>query len=298
MRDMQLRLIATLNRQKQEREAQRAQAEAQRRSDPTQPAAPVYLGEGLKIDATALSPNGRWLLVVTSAKDADVGRIGKLPLYVTESGYEEFEEERVRASDATRRSRRTSSWWTWPAAASRDLSYDSLPGIATDPLADLRKAQKLDPLKGNRPVRVISEGDNSRRGHHPLERRRRAPRGADPRDRQQGSLDRLASTSPAAKLQSAHRLTDPAWINWNFNDFGWLPDNRTLWYLSEETGYSHLYVARARRQGDRADQGLVGSLGSAVVDRRRHRLLHLQPQRGPAITKSARSAATAARSAR
>ena len=31
-------------------------------------------------------------------------------------------------------------------------------------------------------------------------------------------------------------------LNWNFNDFGWLPDNRSLWYLSEESGFSHLYV--------------------------------------------------------
>src|SRR5690606_40764901 len=45
-----------------------------------------------------------------------------------------------------------------------------------------------------------------------------------------------------ARLQPRHRLTDPAWINWNFNDFGWLPDNRTLWFLSEESGWSHLYT--------------------------------------------------------
>jgi dipeptidyl aminopeptidase/acylaminoacyl peptidase len=46
----------------------------------------------------------------------------------------------------------------------------------------------------------------------------------------------------AGRLQPAHRLTDPAWINWNFNDFGWLPDGRTLWFLSEESGWSHLYT--------------------------------------------------------
>ena len=30
---------------------------------------------------------------------------------------------------------------------------------------------------------------------------------------------------------------------WNFNDFGWLPDSRTLWWLSEEKGWSHLYAS-------------------------------------------------------
>ncbi len=37
---------------------------------------------------------------------------------------------------------------------------------------------------------------------------------------------------PAGRWRVAHRLSDPGWINWNFNDFGWLPDSRTLWYLS------------------------------------------------------------------
>lgn len=43
-------------------------------------------------------------------------------------------------------------------------------------------------------------------------------------------------------MQPRHRLSDSAWINWDFNDFGWLPDNRTLWLLSEESGYSQLYT--------------------------------------------------------
>jgi hypothetical protein len=41
----------------------------------------------------------------------------------------------------------------------RDLSFDSLPGIVSDPLAAMRQAQKLDPLKGNRAVRVDDDGD-------------------------------------------------------------------------------------------------------------------------------------------
>ena len=55
-------------------------------------------------------------------------------------------------------------------------------------------------------------------------------------------------------LVPQHRLTDPAWIG-RFNALGWLKDNRTLWYQSEETGYAHLYTkpiggaARALTQG-------------------------------------------------
>src|SRR5690606_29084218 len=53
---------------------------------------------------------------------------------------------------------------------------------------------------------------------------------------------RRSSDLENATLHSRHRLRDNAWINWGFNDFGWLPDNRTLWYLSEESGHSHLYT--------------------------------------------------------
>src|SRR6185295_5406681 len=96
LRDMQLRLIATLKRQKDNAEALHAQSEAERKADATRAAQPVYLGDDLQIDASTLSPNGRWLIVVTSAKGADAGRVGKLPKYVTTSGYEEFEDERTR----------------------------------------------------------------------------------------------------------------------------------------------------------------------------------------------------------
>lgn len=37
-------------------------------------------------------------------------------------------------------------------------------------------------------------------------------------------------------------LYDDVWINWNFNDFGWLKDNCMLWYLSEQIGYLQFYI--------------------------------------------------------
>ena len=240
LRDMQLRLIATLKRQSDDREAMRKQAELARRADATRAAAPIYLGEGIQIDGSALSPDGRWLLVVTSPKGADIGRIGKLPRYVTESGYEESEDERVRVG---RNSPIPESLKLVDLAQGtvRDLSLDSLPGIAVDPLAELRKAQKLDPLKGNRPLRVLNEGDNSGaatiRWSSDGSQLAIQMRAIDNKDRWIATVDFKAGT-----LRSAERLSDPAWINWNFNDFGWLPDNRTLWFLSELSGYSHLYT--------------------------------------------------------
>lgn len=230
LRDMQLRLISTLKRIKNDRDELKAKAEADRKADASRAIKPAYLGSEVQIDLTALSPAGQWLLAVTSAKGADEGRIGKMPKYVTESGYEEFEDERVRVgrNSPTAQNLKLVSPTTGAVTA---ISLDSLPGISIDPMAEFRKAQKLDALKGNRGVRidVIEFNDAGTQAAVML-------RAIDNKDRWIATVD-FAN----AKLVSQHRLTDAAWINWNFNEFGWL-DNNTLWYISEETGYAHLYT--------------------------------------------------------
>ncbi len=44
------------------------------------------------------------------------------------------------------------------------------------------------------------------------------------------------------QLVPLERDTDEAWINGRFASLGWLKDNRTIWFLSERTGYSQLYL--------------------------------------------------------
>ena len=238
LRDLQLRLISTLKRQKDDRDAGRDRAEAERRADATRAPAPLYLGDKVVIDGSALSPDGRWLLVVTAPKGEEKGRIGKLPRYITESGYEEFDDQRPRVGR------------NMPAAHSlklidlqtravRELSFDPLPGIAVDPLAALRKAQKLPDLKGNRRVRVDDDGATIEWNSSGTQAAVML-RAVDNKDRW------IATVDPAgAVLKPVHRVTDPAWVNSSNNDFGWLPDNSTLWYLSEQSGYSHLYTLAA-----------------------------------------------------
>ncbi|MEF9419625.1 S9 family peptidase [Xanthomonas citri] len=239
LRDQQLATLATLRRDKEQRDALRTQEDAWRRADATRAAAPVYLGDEVEIVDSALSPDGRHLLVVTQAKSADEGQAGKMPKYVTESGYEEFQEVRTRVG---RNAPAAHALWLVDVGAgtAKSLSFDPLPGIATDPLAALRKAAKRDPLKGNRAVRVESDGDGSGPAVHWSDDGRNVAveiRAVDNKDRWIASVD-----LDNARLQPRHRLSDSAWINWDFNDFGWLPDNRTLWLLSEESGYSQLYT--------------------------------------------------------
>lgn len=240
-RELQLRLIATLARQKAERDAGRARREEERRADPTRAPDPIYLGDKVQIDGSALSPDGRWLLVVTSVKGADKGQIGKLAKYVTESGYPEADDERTRVARnmpipqalqlvdlATRQV--------------RELSFNNLPGIANDPLAELRAAQKLPALKGNRGVRIGRDDGHIAWSGNGAQLAVMV-RAIDNKDRWIATVD-LAQ----AQLKPLHRLSDTAWVNSDYNEMGWLPDHKTLWYLSEETGYSQLYTVSADGQ--------------------------------------------------
>ena len=98
-------------------------------------------------------------------------------------------------------------------------------------------------------------------------------RAVDNKDRWIATVD-LAG----AKLKPVHRLSDDAWVNYGNNDFGWLPDNSTLWFLSEESGYSHLYTHGRRRPARALTQGKWEATRRAVDHRRRHRLHAVQPQ--------------------
>ncbi|MGC1523616.1 MAG: prolyl oligopeptidase family serine peptidase [Steroidobacteraceae bacterium] len=240
LRDMQLRTFSTLKRLHEESEAGKKHAEELRKGDATRAPAPFYLGEDVNIRDTELSPDARWLLVVTTPKSAAKGFEGKLTRYVTESGYEEFETERVRVGRNP------------PAPQSlvllnlvdhtaHALKIDKLPGIGDDPLKAVRDENGTKAAPKGREVLVVGEepdpgaggivwsGDGGALAIQLLS--------IDNKDRWIASVD-LAKY----ELVAQHRLTDPAWIGWTFNEFGWLNDNRTLWYESEESGFAHLYT--------------------------------------------------------
>jgi len=258
LREQQLRTIETLARDRARREALRKQGEAWRRADPTRAPAPVYLGEKVEIVDSALSPNGRWLVVVTTVKDAEAGEASQMPKYITESGYEEFQEVRTRVG---RNAPLAHALWLVDveAGSATELKFDGLPGIDEDPLAALRRTAGKDPLKGDRAVRIETDGDGSGPAMHWTDDGSRIAllvRAVDNKDRWIVSIAPTGAADRArAALQVRHRLTDEAWINWNFNEFGWLPDNQTLWLLSEQSGHSHLYTQRGSERPRQRTQG-------------------------------------------
>jgi dipeptidyl aminopeptidase/acylaminoacyl peptidase len=262
--EQQLRYFSTLREIKRNREAQKKHGDDFAKDDPTRAPLPFYVGDEVKIEGTSLSPDGRALLVVTSPKDHEEGKHGKLQRFVTESGYEEQEEERTRVgrNDPAPQSLLLLDLVKHEQHA---LALEDLPGIHDDPLksvraeneklkrergidakgadksADKKKDTKHDDVAKARAVRIIADGEDGGGGGIVWSDDGKALaiqiRAIDNKDRWIASVD-----LDRAKLASQHRLTDPAWINWNFNEFGWEKDNRTLWYVSEESGYAQLYA--------------------------------------------------------
>ena len=250
--DLQLRLFKTLRDIKADKQALKDEDKALDAADPGRAPAPFFLGDKATAVDTELSPDGRWLLVVTAPKDHDDGKAPVVNHYVTESGYTEPKEARtyVGHNDPAPQSlllldlREHQSY---------PLATDDLPGIKDDPLKALRsqtvaalekdgksdgaKALKAPDVRGVRVVGSPEDGGGggiawSDDGSHLAVQ----VRAIDNKDRWIANVD-----FSQHKLVNQQRLTDEAWINWNFNDFGWLKDNCTLWYLSEHTGYSQLY---------------------------------------------------------
>jgi dipeptidyl aminopeptidase/acylaminoacyl peptidase len=254
LRDMQLRTFSTLKRLHDDSDIAKKYAEDLRKSDVTRAAAPFYLGDEVSIRDAELSPDARWLIIVTVPKSAAKGVEGKLTRYVTESGYEEFETERVRVgrNPPAPQSLLLLNLVDHTAHA---LLTDHLPGIGDDPLKAIREENggTAAPPK-IRPVLMIADEPDPGAGGIVWS----ADSGAlaiqveslDNKDRWIASVDFANYT-----LIPQHRLTDPAWIGWTFNEFGWLADNRTLWYESEESGFAHLYTKAPNAQAHAVTQG-------------------------------------------
>src|SRR5690606_13172455 len=135
------------------------------------------------------------------------------------------------------------SFWLVSVAAgkARELGTAPLPGITADPPAAMRRAAGQAALEGNRGVRIEGRGGDVSAGARWSDDGGALAlmlRSVDNKDRWLATVD-LAQ----AALRPVHRLTDEAWINWGFNEFGWMPDGRSLWFMSEESGWSHLYLS-------------------------------------------------------
>lgn len=232
----EMEFIATLRYEREQVQAARLRELSDAQADPSRPTPAVYLGEDDQLVDSILAPDGAHLLVVTQAKgELSPGTADKMPHYVSASAYVEIEDVRTLVGEdqpAPQRLRLIDL----KTLKIKSIKPASLQGMNDDPLAQLRaKNAKHKPAeKHKKPRSITLLGAEFSPDGKQLAVQLRA---IDNKDRWLATVD---FSSGALALQE--RLTDPAWINWNFNDFGWLNDSQTLWLLSEQSNYSQLYL--------------------------------------------------------
>ncbi|MEM8994577.1 MAG: prolyl oligopeptidase family serine peptidase, partial [Acidobacteriota bacterium] len=244
----QPRLFEVITERQRRRGAERERRETRLIEDPTAPPRTFYLGEDVEILDRFLSPDARSMAVVTAPAKREEGRDDKMPEWVTEDGYVNIREVRNKVG--------TDGDWTHSlvlldAEGHRrfDVDLSGLPGIADDPLADLRAAAEARKAGDSESATASDEpGDGAKTRSVRIFDLKWSPDGAraafhvhstDNKDRWLVVVE--PAEAAAAAPVTVHRLSLEGWINWNFNEFDWLDASR-LWFLSEATGYSHLYL--------------------------------------------------------
>ena len=275
----QTRLFDVIRQQQEQKRREREESQANQKADATRAPLPWYLGKGITLETARLSPSGDWLALVTAPKrgEGDL-KPAKLPVYVTESGEVETRDVRAKVGGE--------AWLPHSVILldlvkheRHDLDFSALPGLKEDPLKALREAAEAKKKAAQPKAKegdkegekkdAAADASTDKSADQPKEDKPKEdkPKEDQPRPlevveavwsddgrqlalelRTRDNKDRWIATYDTGKreLIQRDRLTDPAWINWNFNELGWLPDDETLWMLSEETGYSGLYLLPAR----------------------------------------------------
>jgi dipeptidyl aminopeptidase/acylaminoacyl peptidase len=206
----------------------------------------------------SLSPNGRWLIVSTTQDTEFSDESDIMPDYIGEDGRIKTQQVRKRVADAKPVNE---TLWLMDLHKQRKqkLSYTSLPGYNDDVLAAVKQENaqaKGQTYQINRLPRAIGLINSYYWSQSRIQWYQDGDNVAimleawDNKDRWIATVDFAKS-----KLVSQHRLHDEAWINYEFNSFGWLNHSPQLYYLSEESGYAQLYIkplkgeARALTQG-------------------------------------------------
>jgi dipeptidyl aminopeptidase/acylaminoacyl peptidase len=220
-----------------------AQTQLQQQNSSLSPQ-PIYLGKDLQIVEASLSPAADYLVLSvrkqTKRNDKDI-----MPNYVTASGDIAAQPVRARVNDISPEPQRL--WLIDLTSGERtELSYNTLPGYNEDVLASVKaenakaKGEKYKSEKALRDIGLMNDWywrQGAIRWHASGKQVAVMLKAFDNKDRWLATVDLNKQ-----RLVPQHRLHDTAWINYAFNDFGWLNNSQALYYLSEESGYAHLYV--------------------------------------------------------
>jgi dipeptidyl aminopeptidase/acylaminoacyl peptidase len=169
---------------------------------------PVYLGKDVTLQGAEVSPSGRYLLLTTNAR-VDGQKTTIVPNYITESGFTEDIASRTKVGDAQAGGRVGILELATGKVSWVEAEKERRPSIAA-----LGWAPRADRAL------LMSVPENFK--------------------------DRwIYVATPDARTTLIEHLHNDAWVGGPaFFSGGWTGDDR-VWFISEKTGYSHLYTAPA-----------------------------------------------------
>jgi dipeptidyl aminopeptidase/acylaminoacyl peptidase len=247
-------LIAYVALQKRNSKLRKDQQEKLKAQNSTLTKSDFYLGAGKHINHASLSPNGDKLIVSISSSKLSSTDSDIMPNYIADDGHVKVKEVRHRVADNRQYSEELflldlKSGQKFP------LTYENLPGFDEDVLASVktenykRDGKIYQSKKSPRNIHVM-QANSPIQWHENGKQVAVLLEAWDNKDRWLTTVNLMEN-----KLESQHRLHDDAWINWSFNEFGWLNGDHTLYYLSEETGYSHLYTKSLKGKAKQLTHG-------------------------------------------
>ncbi|WP_412971102.1 prolyl oligopeptidase family serine peptidase [Glaciecola sp. MF2-115] len=207
--------------------------------------ASFYFSEEHRTVLASLSPNGKWAVVATTENKPGSNDTDIMPDYIEENGRIKAQRVRQRVADA--KPIEHDIWLLNLQSGEKTLlDYKVLPGYNEDVLADVKRENAEAEGKTYQENRLPREigllfdwyateppvkwHDNSDKVALMLE-------AWDNKDRWITTVD-----VDNKVFETQHRMHDPAWVNYRFNEFGWFDEAETLYLLSEESGYSQLYT--------------------------------------------------------
>lgn len=272
----QRRLFAIVRDRDARGDERDAAREARDAANGTRVSGPFWLGDGTRVHTRALSPSGRWLALVVS-KDPGDDRNDAMPAFVNEDGYVSSSSVRPKVGIEKRRSDGVVLIDLETERVHR-MDASTLPMIGDDPLAWLKEENATpdddretepdavkategteDPEPAATEAAEVETEEETEPRPYTVEQVRWSPDGTgvffvlhsnDNKDRWIATtdLETLAGREEAGgddekpALTAIHHLRDEAWINWRYNEADWTRDSASVWFLSEETGYAHLYL--------------------------------------------------------
>ncbi|WP_299797511.1 prolyl oligopeptidase family serine peptidase [uncultured Shewanella sp.] len=227
--------------------------------DPTIASKVWYLGDKETVSDLSLSPDGRYVLLSLVDKEYSWrSEHDIMPNYLGKEGYVDAVPARARVAEDNPPGERL-VLLDLQSHDSIDVTIEGLEGFDEDVLAEVKSenakltGETYSSEKLPRKIQLMRDWGWSQSAIQWQESANRVAimlEAVDNKDRWIATLDLNKGT-----LKTQHRLHDKAWVNYNFNQFGWLPGTDNLYYLSEETGYSHLYVKHSGKQAEPLTQG-------------------------------------------